>query len=215
MLRATSQSEDWSSALYDRQPWTILFVAGFWFQDLFSYELHNIQMSTAVVVDGGLDPERVQNAEVSFSFKNAGGWRQVAEWARHAPTLSQWHGEHGRHRIYANGQFVSIGQLRPTPGIVDEYFNGSTGDGDEGDTDMRGPWESSYGLHVVEPELDAPGGGLSVRDINGKIDGEERGKQDDAQKATTSPGMEAIGKNGAGSAEAKNGRGGNRSARSA
>jgi len=112
MLRAISQSEDWSSALYDRQPWTILFVAGFWFQDLFSYELHNIQMSTAVVVDGGLDPERVQNAEVSFSFKNAGGWRQVAEWARHAPTLSQWHGEHGRHRIYTNGQFVSIDQLR-------------------------------------------------------------------------------------------------------
>lgn len=119
MLRATSQSEDWSSALYDRQPWTILFVAGFWFQDLFSYELHNIQMSTAVVVDAGLDPERVQNAEVSFSFKNAGGWRQVAEWARHAPTLSQWHGEHGRHRIYANGQFVSIDQLRPsrTPSV--------------------------------------------------------------------------------------------------
>ena len=32
----------------------------------------------------------------------------------------------------------SIGMLQPTPGIVDEYFNGSTGDGDEGDTDMLG-----------------------------------------------------------------------------
>ena len=113
-LRSTSQRADWSSAIYDQQPWTILIVGGMWFQDLFSYELQNIQMSTAVVVDAGLDPERVQNAEVSFSFKNAGGWRQVVECARHAPTLSQWHGEHGRHRIYANGQFVSIDQLRPS-----------------------------------------------------------------------------------------------------
>jgi Mn-containing catalase len=38
------------------------------------------------------------------------------------------------------------------------------------------------------------GKGLSVDDINGKIDGEDRGKQDDAQKATTSLGDDAIGK---------------------
>src|SRR6195952_3891579 len=55
----------------------------------------------------------------------------------------------------------SIGFLKPTPGIVDEYFNGSTGDGSEGDTDMRGPWESSFGLHLVEANMEAPGGGLS------------------------------------------------------
>jgi Mn-containing catalase len=88
----------------------------------------------------------------------------------------------------------SIGMLKPTPGIVDEYFNGSTGDGNEGDTDMRGPWESAYGLHLVEADMEAPGGGLSVRDIKGKISGEDRGKQDDAQKATTSVGDAAIGK---------------------
>ncbi|RZU42881.1 manganese catalase family protein [Edaphobacter modestus] len=92
----------------------------------------------------------------------------------------------------------SIGLLKPTPGIVDEYFNGSTGDGDEGDTDMRGSWTTSHGLHVVDPKMDAPGGGLSVQTINGKINGEERGKQDEAQKATTSPGNEAIGKKSSG-----------------
>jgi Mn-containing catalase len=92
----------------------------------------------------------------------------------------------------------SIGMLKPTPGIVDEYFNGSTGDGSEGDTDMRGPWTTLHGLHVVDPKMDAPGGGLSVQDINGKIQGEERGKQDEAQKATTSPGEEAIGKKSSG-----------------
>lgn len=92
----------------------------------------------------------------------------------------------------------SIGLLKPTPGIVDEYFNGSTGDGDEGDTDMRGPWTNSHGLQVVEPKMDAPGGGLSVQTINGKIEGEERGKQDEAQKATTFPGNDGIGKKSSG-----------------
>jgi Mn-containing catalase len=42
----------------------------------------------------------------------------------------------------------------------------------------------------------AGGKGLSVGDVDSKIDGEDRGKQDDAQKATTSPKDEAIGKAG-------------------
>jgi Mn-containing catalase len=86
----------------------------------------------------------------------------------------------------------SVGRLKPTAGIVDEYFNGSTGDGSEGDTDMRGPWQTSFGLQPVESQM-AGGKGLSVGDVNGKIQGEDRGKQDDAQKATTSVGQDAIG----------------------
>ena len=85
--------------------------------------------------------------------------------------------------------------LKPTPDIVDEYFNGSTGDGVEGDTDMHGPWTSSFGLHPIESQM-VGGKGLSVGDISGKIEGEDRGKQDAAQKAVTSPGSEAIGKAG-------------------
>jgi hypothetical protein len=42
------------------------------------------------------------------------------------------------------------------------------------------------------------GKGLSVGDIDGKIDGEDRGKQDDAQKATTSVADEAMGLNASG-----------------
>lgn len=34
----------------------------------------------------------------------------------------------------------SIGHIPPTPGLVDEYFNDSTGRGDYGETDVRGPW---------------------------------------------------------------------------
>jgi Mn-containing catalase len=100
----------------------------------------------------------------------------------------------------------SIGMLKPTPGIVDEYFNGSTGDGNEGDTDMRGPWETSFGLHLVESQMNG-GKGLSVGDVNGKIDGEDRGRQDEAQKATTSVGDQALGKKAAVGGKAGNGRG--------
>jgi Mn-containing catalase len=50
-------------------------------------------------------------------------------------------------------QPFSVGMLKPTPGIVDEYFNGSTGDGSEGGSDMRGPWTSSFGLHPVESQM--------------------------------------------------------------
>src|SRR5271156_2048556 len=85
----------------------------------------------------------------------------------------------------------SIGRLKPTPGIVDEYLNTSKGEGNEGDSDMRGPWSSSFGLHVVDATGEA-GDGLSVRQINGKIAGEDRGKQDEAQRATV-VGREAAG----------------------
>jgi Mn-containing catalase len=80
----------------------------------------------------------------------------------------------------------SVGKLKPTPGIVDEYFNGSTGTGSEGDVDMHGPWQTEFGLHPVESELTG-GKGLSVGDVDGKIEGEDRGKQDAGQKAPTSP----------------------------
>jgi Mn-containing catalase len=34
----------------------------------------------------------------------------------------------------------SIGRIAPTPGLVNQYFNDSTGTGDEGEIDARGPW---------------------------------------------------------------------------
>jgi uncharacterized radical SAM superfamily Fe-S cluster-containing enzyme len=113
MLRASSQSVNWSSAIYDREAWTVLFIGGMWFQDLYAYEFHNIQTSTALVAGGALDPASPGDSEVSFSFKNAGGWREITEHVRHAPSLSEWHSTYGRHPIYANGQFVPIDQVRP------------------------------------------------------------------------------------------------------
>ena len=44
----------------------------------------------------------------------------------------------------------SIGKIAPTPGLVDEYFNDSTGTGDEGETDARGPWNQGGAWRIVE-----------------------------------------------------------------
>jgi Mn-containing catalase len=50
----------------------------------------------------------------------------------------------------------SIGNIPPTPGLVDQYFNDSTGEGDEGETDARGPWNDGGDWQLVElPELSA------------------------------------------------------------
>jgi Mn-containing catalase len=34
----------------------------------------------------------------------------------------------------------SVGKIAPTPGLVNQFFNDSTGSGDEGEIDTRGPW---------------------------------------------------------------------------
>jgi Mn-containing catalase len=87
----------------------------------------------------------------------------------------------------------SIGRLRPTPVIVDEYFNGSTGTGQDGDQDVQGPWTKAHGLSLVESDMTG-GPGLSIDEIDGKLQGEERGIQDDAPKAVSSVAQKSIGK---------------------
>ena len=55
----------------------------------------------------------------------------------------------------------SGGIIQPTPGLVDQYFNGSTGESQYGETDFRGPWNESHGLSLVESEIKG-GSGLNV-----------------------------------------------------
>jgi Mn-containing catalase len=43
----------------------------------------------------------------------------------------------------------SIGAIPPTPGLVDQYFNDSTGTGDNGEPDVRGPWNDGGDWEVV------------------------------------------------------------------
>jgi Mn-containing catalase len=44
----------------------------------------------------------------------------------------------------------SIGQIPPTPVLVDQFFNDSTGQGDDGEIDVRGPWNEGNGWKFVE-----------------------------------------------------------------
>ncbi len=44
----------------------------------------------------------------------------------------------------------SIGRLPPTPGLVDQFFNDSTGSGDHGEIDARGPWNEGGDWEFVE-----------------------------------------------------------------
>ena len=58
----------------------------------------------------------------------------------------------------------SIGKIAPTPKLVDQYFNDSTGEGDHGEVDARGPWNKGDPWEYVESpafqdlgvETDAP-----------------------------------------------------------
>jgi Mn-containing catalase len=45
---------------------------------------------------------------------------------------------------------LEIGMIPPTRGLVDEYFNESTGQGMHGERDYRGPWNSGNGWKYVE-----------------------------------------------------------------
>jgi Mn-containing catalase len=45
---------------------------------------------------------------------------------------------------------LSIGRIPPSPGVVDQYFNDSTGTGDRGEPDVRGPWNQGGNWEFVE-----------------------------------------------------------------
>lgn len=45
---------------------------------------------------------------------------------------------------------LQIGDLEPTPSTVRKYFNDSTGIGDYGETDCRGPWNEGADIEFVE-----------------------------------------------------------------
>ena len=45
---------------------------------------------------------------------------------------------------------LMVGLIPATPGIVDQYFNDSTGEGDQGEVDTTGPWNDNEAVTVVE-----------------------------------------------------------------
>ena len=43
-----------------------------------------------------------------------------------------------------------IGRIPPTPGLVDQFFNDSTGSGEDGELDARGPWNQGDAWQLIE-----------------------------------------------------------------
>ena len=73
----------------------MLFVAGMWFQDLWTYDFRRTEMC--------IIPYATQMGEISFCAYNTGvGWRQIVEKMYQNATVAEWYREHGKHPVYAN-----------------------------------------------------------------------------------------------------------------
>jgi Mn-containing catalase len=59
----------------------------------------------------------------------------------------------------------SIGRIAPTPGLVNQFFNDSTGTGEEGEIDTRGPWNEGGDWEFMTSPALLPEGG----DLDGSI----------------------------------------------
>src|SRR5207342_3138429 len=65
----------------------------------------------------------------------------------------------------------SIGRIPPTAGLVDQYFNDSTGTGDRGEPDASGPWNKGGDWELVTApafqEFESAQAGTRQRESNG------------------------------------------------
>jgi uncharacterized radical SAM superfamily Fe-S cluster-containing enzyme len=76
--------------------WLLMFVAGMWFQDLWTYDFRRTEMC--------IIPYATQMGEISFCAYNTGvGWRHIVENMYQNAKVAEWYKEHGRHPVYANG----------------------------------------------------------------------------------------------------------------
>jgi hypothetical protein len=77
--------------------WLVMFVAGMWFQDLWTYDFRRTEMC--------IIPYATQMGEISFCAYNTGvGWRQIVEKMHQNATVADWYREHGRHPVYAHAR---------------------------------------------------------------------------------------------------------------
>jgi Mn-containing catalase len=65
----------------------------------------------------------------------------------------------------------SIGKIPPTPGLVDQFFNDSTGEGEDGEIDARGPWNQGGDWQVVDaPAFQAIGAAETDLESETRVD---------------------------------------------
>ncbi|MBW2456687.1 MAG: radical SAM protein [Deltaproteobacteria bacterium] len=81
--------------------WRVLFVAGMAFQDVFNYDFRRTEMC--------IIPYGTEHGEISFCAYNTGvGWRNIIEKMHAKSSVADWHREHGRHPVYADGRDLPI-----------------------------------------------------------------------------------------------------------
>jgi uncharacterized radical SAM superfamily Fe-S cluster-containing enzyme len=85
--------------------WLVLFIAGMWFQDLWTYDFRRTEMC--------IIPYATQMGEISFCAYNTGvGWRYIVEKMHQTATVAEWYKQHGKHAVYANPRHsVPLGPL--------------------------------------------------------------------------------------------------------
>jgi uncharacterized radical SAM superfamily Fe-S cluster-containing enzyme len=87
--------------------WLFLFIAGMWFQDLWTYDFRRTHQC--------IIPYGTQEGEISFCAYNTGvGWRQIVEKRHQTATLAAWYDQKGRHQIYTGGHLVPLATTEHT-----------------------------------------------------------------------------------------------------
>jgi uncharacterized radical SAM superfamily Fe-S cluster-containing enzyme len=95
------------------QDWTILWVGGMWFQDLWTYDFRRTEMCVI--------PYATQEGEISFCAYNTGvGWRQIVENMHMVARTKEWFETRGRHKIYAGDRPMEVGGIRKLPVLGDK-----------------------------------------------------------------------------------------------
>ncbi len=81
--------------------WRVLFVAGMAFQDVFNYDFRRTEMC--------IIPYGTEHGEISFCAYNTGiGWRNIIEKMHAKASVADWHRQHGKHPVYADGSSLPI-----------------------------------------------------------------------------------------------------------
>ena len=87
------------------QDWTVLWVGGMWFQDLWTYDFRRTEMCVI--------PYATQEGEISFCAYNTGvGWRQIVENMHMVARTKDWFETRGRHKIYAGDRPMEVPGVR-------------------------------------------------------------------------------------------------------
>src|SRR5207247_10642983 len=77
--------------------WLVLFIAGMWFQDLWTYDFRRTEMC--------IIPYGTQMGEISFCAYNTGvGWRHIVAKMYQNATVPDAYREHGTHPVSAHGR---------------------------------------------------------------------------------------------------------------